>query len=59
MWQQVEKALHDSLIRVLTAIATLLPAVVSLLLAVALCGFLGFAFAWLLRKLLVRSSMST
>jgi hypothetical protein len=53
MGEQIEKALHDSLVRVLTEIATLLPAVVSLLLAVAICGLLGLFFAWILRKLLV------
>jgi hypothetical protein len=53
MWEQIENALHASLVRVLTAIATLLPAVVSLLLAVAVCGLLGLFFAWLLRRILV------
>lgn len=53
MWQQVEKALYDSLTRVLTEIATLLPAVTSLLLAVAICGLLGLLFAWVLRRILV------
>jgi len=53
MWEQVEKALHDSLVRVLTEIATLLPAVISLLLAVAICGLLGLFSAWILRRLLV------
>jgi hypothetical protein len=55
MWEQIEKALHDSLVRVLTEIATLLPAVVSLLLAVAICGLLGLLFAWIVRKVLVLS----
>ncbi len=53
MWQQAEKALYDSLTRVLTEVATLLPAVMSLLLAVAICGLLGLLFAWILRRLLV------
>jgi len=53
MWEQVEKALHDSFVRVLTEVATLLPAVTSLLLAVAICGLLGLFFAWILRRLLV------
>lgn len=52
MWEQVENALHASLVRVLTEIATLLPAALSLLLAVAICGSLGMFFAWLVRKLL-------
>lgn len=53
MWEQIERALHDSFVRVLTEIATLLPAVVSLLLAVAICGLLGFFFAWIVRKVLI------
>jgi hypothetical protein len=52
MWEQVENALRASFVRVLTEIATLLPAVLSLLLAVAVCGLLGLFFAWLLRRLL-------
>jgi len=53
MWGQIENALHDSFVRVLTEVATLLPAVVSLLLAVTICGLLGLLFAWIVRKLLV------
>lgn len=53
MWEQIENALHASLLRVLTEIATLLPAVVSLLLAIAICGLLGLFFGWLLRRLLL------
>jgi hypothetical protein len=53
MWGQIENALHDSLVRVLTEIATLLPAVVSLLLAVTICGLLGLFFAWIVRRFLV------
>ena len=53
MWGQIESALHDSLVRVLTEIATLLPAVVSLLLAVAICGLLGLCFAWMVHRMLV------
>jgi len=53
MWEQIEKALYDSLVRVLTEIATLLPAVLALLLAVAICGVLGLVFSWILRRLLV------
>jgi hypothetical protein len=53
MWEQVENALHASLVRVLTEIAILLPAVVSLILAVAVCGLLGLFFSWLVRRLLV------
>ncbi|MGA3031753.1 MAG: hypothetical protein ABSD70_00620 [Terracidiphilus sp.] len=53
MWEQVENALHASFVRVLTEIATLLPAVLSLLVAVAVCGLLGLFFAWIFRRLLV------
>jgi hypothetical protein len=53
MWEQIEFALHASLARVLTKIATLLPAVLSLVLAVAVCGLLGLLFAYLVRKILV------
>jgi hypothetical protein len=53
MWGQIENALHDSLVRVLTEIATLLPAVVSLLVAVAICGLLGLLFAWMVHKVLI------
>ena len=52
MWQQVENALHASLIRVLTEVATLLPALLSLVLAVAICGLLGLLCAWIVRRLL-------
>lgn len=52
MWLEIDNALHASLTRVLTKIATLLPAVVSLILAVLICGLLGLFFAWLLRRIL-------
>jgi hypothetical protein len=52
MWQQVENALRASLIRVLTEVATLLPALLALLLAIAICGLFGLLCAWLLRRLL-------
>jgi hypothetical protein len=52
MWEQIEFALRASLARVLTKIAILLPAVLSLVLAVAICGLLGLLFAWLLRRIL-------
>lgn len=52
MWQQVENALHASFIRVLTEVATLLPALLSLLLAIAICGLFGLFCAWILRRLL-------
>lgn len=52
MWQQVENALHASLVRVLTEVATLLPAILALLLAIVICGIAGLFCAWLLRRLL-------
>ncbi|MBV8632117.1 MAG: hypothetical protein JOZ83_14395 [Silvibacterium sp.] len=53
MWEQVEFALHASLARVLTKVAVLLPAVLSLIVAVLICGLIGFLLANLVRKILV------
>ena len=53
MWEQIESALHASLARVLTKVAILLPAVLSLVLAVLVCGLLGLLLAYILRKILV------
>ncbi len=52
MWGQVERALHDSMARVMTKIATLLPGLVALLVAVAVFALLGWIAAWLLGRLL-------
>jgi hypothetical protein len=53
MWEQVEFALHASLARVLTKVAVLLPAVLSLIVAVLICGLIGFLLASLVRRILV------
>ena len=46
-------ALHASLARVLTKVAILLPAVLSLVLAVLVCGLLGLLLAYVVRRILV------
>ena len=53
MWDQIEFALHASLARVLTKVAVLLPAVLSLVVAVLICGLIGFALANMVRRILV------
>src|ERR1700756_2112789 len=53
MWEQVEFALHASLARVLIKVGVLLPAVLSLVVAVLICGLLGFLLASLVRRILV------
>jgi len=53
MWEQIESALRDAFARVLTKVATLLPAVLSLVLAVVVCGLLGLLLAYLVRRILV------
>ena len=53
MWEQIRFALHASLARVLTKVAILLPAVLSLVLAVLVCGLLGLFLAYVVRKILV------
>jgi hypothetical protein len=52
MGKQIEYALHDSLARVLTKIATLLPAVLALLVAIAAAALVGAVLAYALRRLL-------
>jgi len=53
MWEQVEFALHASLQRVLIKVGVLLPAVLSLIVAVLVCGLIGFLIASLVRRILV------
>src|SRR5271170_674246 len=52
MCEQIESALQASLARVLTKVAILLPAVLSLVVAVLVCGLLGLLLAYLVRKIL-------
>jgi hypothetical protein len=53
MWEQVEFALHASLARVLIKVGVLLPAVLSLVVAVLICGLIGFLLATLVQRILV------
>ncbi|PYT12367.1 MAG: hypothetical protein DMG59_23570 [Acidobacteria bacterium] len=52
MLEQVREALHQSTIRVITKLASLLPGTVALIIAVALSAVLGAILAFLLRRLL-------
>jgi hypothetical protein len=52
MLQQVQFALHASIVRVLTKVAMLLPAVIALFVAVLACCLIGIFLAFLLRRLL-------
>jgi hypothetical protein len=52
MWQQIEFALHESVARVLTKVATLLPAIFALVLAVLVAGILGALLSYALRRIL-------
>lgn len=54
MFGQVQEALIESLRRVLTKLASFLPGILALLLAVLLMTLIGAGLAWLLRKLLTR-----
>lgn len=53
MWEQIEFALRASLARVLAKVATLLPAVLSLVLTVVVCGLIGLFLAYILRRILI------
>lgn len=52
MWQQVHEALYGSAHRVLSRLASLLPGVVALLLAILICTLIGAVLAWVIRRLL-------
>jgi uncharacterized membrane protein len=52
MWPQIESALRDSFARVLTKVATLLPAVLALVLVLLIAGLFGALLAFGLRRLL-------
>lgn len=54
MFEQVQQALIESLKRVLTKLASFLPGVVALVLAVVLLALIGALLAWALRKVLIR-----
>lgn len=57
MWQEVNYALRESFVRVATRLATLLPAILSLLAAVLLFALLAALVAFLLRKILVAAKL--
>jgi hypothetical protein len=52
MWEQVNQALNESVVRVLTGIANLLPGFVALLLAVLVAAVIGWLLGFLLRRFL-------
>lgn len=52
MWSQIEEALGESLRRVLTSLASLLPGLAALLLSVVLAAILGGLIRWVLVRLL-------
>lgn len=53
MWDKVGQALHSSMERVITKIATLLPALVAFVLALVVCTAIAWLLAYLVRRLLV------
>jgi hypothetical protein len=52
MWQQIESALHESIARVLTKVAILLPALLALVLAVVIAALFGALLSYALRRVL-------
>jgi Conserved TM helix len=52
MWTQVSQSLHDSMARVISRIATLLPGILALIVAVLLFAAIAWVLAWLVRSLL-------
>jgi Conserved TM helix len=52
MWSHIEQALHDSVVRVTTKIATLLPGILAFILALLIFLVLAWAFAAMIRALL-------
>jgi len=52
MWTQIDDALRESLSRVLTSLASLLPGLVALLLSITLAALLGIVARWILTRLL-------
>lgn len=53
MWKHIEQALQDSMTRVMTQIAKLLPAILAFIVALLIFLFLGWIFSALLRRILV------
>ena len=52
MWTQVSQSLHESMARVISRIATLLPGILALIAAVLLFSAIAWVLAWLVRSLL-------
>ena len=52
MWEQVALSLRESMGRVMTKIATLLPGIVAFVLVLVLFTLVGWALAWAVRKVL-------
>lgn len=52
MWEQVQQALNQSMLRVLNELASLVPGVVALVLAVVFAAAIGGLVAWALRRFL-------
>jgi Conserved TM helix len=53
MWNHVEQALHESMVRVTTKIATLLPGILAFIVALLIFLVLAWAFAALVRRVLM------
>ena len=52
MWDQIALALQQSFSRVLSSLASFVPAVVAMLVAVLLAAFIGGVASWILRRML-------
>ncbi len=53
MWTHMSQSLYDSMARVISRIATLLPGILALIVVVLFFSAIAWAIAWLLRKLLL------
>src|ERR1700691_5170772 len=51
MWTQVSQSLHESMARVISRIATLLPGILAFILAVLFFAAVAWALPWLVRSL--------
>jgi hypothetical protein len=52
MWTQVSQSLHDSMARVISRIATLLPGILALIVALLFFAAIAWLLAWVVRSLL-------
>jgi hypothetical protein len=52
MWSQVSQSLHDSMARVISRIATLLPGILALIVAVLFFAAIAWLLAWAVRSLM-------